>query len=227
MENDDIKKIFQELKDLNFINQNRELRPLNDISCEFTSQHSVIHYSPKALKYLDANGFRWIALHEEAHIILLQKHEERGTKLYFYWFLCSMLSYIVIGFLFQELFTPKSFHIGIAFLIGCCIFFFIFFFYYVNKVWYPEHWFFDEFRADRYALDAFFIINPDVQPHYISYSTFQALKNCGKDRKIPLRMKIWGRILQTPHPSEKERITVIRKVYENYSQKRKSKGWNP
>ncbi len=226
METDDITKIFQDLKDLKFIDHNRELKPLTEISCAFTSQHSIINYSPKALKYLDANGFRWIILHEEAHLIFPQKHEEREKTFYYYCFFCSILSYMTITFFFQELLTPKLFHIGMVFLFGNFTFFFFFFFYYVNKVWYPEPWLFDEFRADKYALDVFLIISPDVLPHYISHSTFEALKKCGKDRKISREMKIWERIIQTPHPSEKERVTAIRRLYEKYSQIRESKKWN-
>src|SRR5208337_1025959 len=229
MDDSDVKKIIDELKDLCLISCNRDVVPLNR-GCVFHAKHisSSIEYSSNPLNYLSKDVFLWIVLHEEYHLTHKLRAKRNGD---IDLFISAILACIVTTFFFS-IFTRSIFLFSVLIII-CFVIIFISTTY-IHKKYFLQSYYQDEFDADEYAVKGLLLSRPNLIAWQVMYSLFQSFTDCHESdkskrpinwfKKISLKLRLL--LFYSPHPKNEERIKKVRTLFNKYNSKRREVGNN-
>jgi hypothetical protein len=174
-----------------------------------------ISFDPTLLNYFTDETILWLLLHEEGHLIYKQESEKRqGIKMKI-WFVAMVVLILLQGFLFSIWRIPIQFF-EISLIIDFIAITSLLF--YIEKHWFPEPYFNDEYRADENAVKGLFIIRPDLISWQIMYSSFPAFKECSKITKRSYLRKLYLRFITKPHPPNILRVQKMRAIFNKYKQ---------
>lgn len=212
----DINRQAELLKYFHLMDPNREIissyKNCNVSAHMYTGK---ISFDPTLLNYFTDETILWLLLHEEGHLIYKQEAEKRqGTKL-------KILFGAMVVLIFLECFLFSIWRFPVLFLeitiiITCIVITPLLF--YIEKHWFPEPYYNDEYRADEYAVKGLFIIRPDLISWQIMYSSFPAFKECSKITKRSYLRKLYLRFITKPHPPNILRVQKMRVIFNKYKQ---------
>ena len=212
-----VNEIVTELKDLHLIEQSREVKPNAGIYCNF-SAGKAITFDPASIDLMTEGAVIWLLLHEEAHLIFLQKRIGRTLPRFTIYFVITFL--LIGGFSFLKIIPtsnpvyPSLIAVGMFFVVWFSI-------VYIEKRLffqrYTKPFFTDEFKSDEYGLMGLFIARPQLIAWQEVYSALESLYECRKKRGLPpLLQRIKLKITSYPHPPRDERSRRLKVIFEKY-----------
>ena len=211
-----VQNITNKLKELHLIDPLRKVVSQNTQKCTFSAHlaDKTIQIDQKTLEFLTNDVILWIFLHEVGHLTLQQNGTNRGSLNFKIWIAAIPIVGIVTAILFS-LFSMgiSSLYYAITTIIYILVLILIF---YIERTYYYQPYWDDEFNSDEYAVKGLFIINPKLDPTQIMELSFKSLDECRNNRRISLLKKYFFKITTKPHPPEKIRCERVKILYEIY-----------
>jgi hypothetical protein len=208
---DDVKRIASVIKDFHLMEFNRKITAKSRVHCNFAATE-VISFDPLTLNFLNEDEVMWVLLHEEGHLRFHREAEKREMPRFVISVILASIIIIPVMLLFLKPSQAPGFIIA---MLPVIVAIFLFVNYIERKYFYQPYWN-DEFRADEYAVMGLFIIRPDLVPWSVLYSSFKHLKECKKSRKILSLNKLYLKLTAVPHPPDRIRISNARELFKKY-----------
>lgn len=190
--NDNVEKIFFELKDIGLIDESRKIRKRKVKTFKASLFGASTYYDPKC-NALDKESIRLALLHEEGHHRLSQNSR---------W----LIRYSFLLLLLFPLSFKWHFLSFILLLLLIPILFLFVFDRWKKKLMQDEH------NADMWAAEKLFIYFEDKEPWETLYNSLNIIFSIVKHPKSKLRKKI--RNIFDIHPSMEERRDYVRNMFE-------------